>query len=181
MLLRTSASSASSYMSCQIFDDLCPCRRCATWWKAWILRTCLAVASNAEEFYKLLPDTRLQVAVFQHCSIVAEGLAESSSGTALYRKADAYLKEDSGHRMQGLFRPRLKPVDDRVVYQARKVAAACAQGFTHRRHGQHHMQVVAALQHKLGPASVLVVITALLHSLQDRRGNLIYQVSRQSL
>lgn len=70
--------------------------------------------------------------------------------------------------MQGLFRPRLEPVNDGVVDQAREVAAACAQGLPHRGHGQDHMQIVAALQDKLGPASVLAVTGPLLHSLQDR-------------
>ena len=64
-------------------------------------------------------------------------------------KAQGYLKKDSGHRMEGLLWPGLKPVYDSVVDQAREVAATCAQGLSNRRHCQHHMQVVAALQHKL--------------------------------
>lgn len=78
-----------------------------------------------------------------------------------------YLEEDSGHRVECLLWPWLKPVYDSVVDQAREVAAACAEGLTHRRHCQHHMQVVAALQHKLCPAGFLAVICTLLHSLQQ--------------
>ena len=79
----------------------------------------------------------------------------------------ARLQEDCGHRMQGLLRPRLKPVNDCVVDQAREVAAASAQGLANRRHGQDHVQVVAALQHKLGPAGFLAVACPLFHCLHS--------------
>lgn len=82
-------------------------------------------------------------------------------------KIDSYLEENSGHRVECLLWPGLKPVYDSAVDQAREVAAACAEGLTHRRHCQHHMQVVAALQHKLRPAGILAVVCALLHSLQQ--------------
>lgn len=81
------------------------------------------------------------------------------------RKVQAYLKEDSGHRMQSLLRPGLKPVNDSIVDQAREVAAACAQGLPNRGHCQYHMQIVAALQHKLCPAGIFAVVSSLLHSL----------------
>ena len=77
------------------------------------------------------------------------------------------LQEDRGYRMQGLLRPRLKPVNDCVVDQAGKVAAAGAQGLANRRHGQDHVQVVAALQHKLGPAGFLAVARPLFHCLRS--------------
>ncbi len=90
---------------------------------------------------------------------------------ALRLEAVAYrgtcLQEDRGHRMQGLLRPRLKPINDCVVDQARKVAAAGAQGLANRRHGQDHVQVVAALQHKLGPAGFLAVACPLFHCLHS--------------
>ena len=79
----------------------------------------------------------------------------------------ARLKENGGHRVQCLLRPGLKPVNDRVVHQAWEVAAARAQGLAHRRHGQNHMQVVTALQHKLSPAGLFAVASALLHSLHS--------------
>ena len=80
----------------------------------------------------------------------------------------AYLEEDGGHRVQRLFRPRLKPVNDCVVDQTREVAAARAQSLAHRRHGQHNMQIVTALQYKLCPAGILAVIGPLLDGLQNR-------------
>jgi len=90
---------------------------------------------------------------------------------ALSLEAVAYkgthLQEHRGHRMQGLLRPRLKPVNDCVVDQAREVAAAGAQGLANRRHGQDHVQVVAALQHKLGPAGFLAVACSLFHCLHS--------------
>jgi len=79
----------------------------------------------------------------------------------------ACLQEHRGHRMQGLLRPRLKPVNDCVVDQAREVAAASAQGLANRRHGQDHVQVVAALQHKLSPAGFLAVARPLFHCLHS--------------
>ena len=82
-------------------------------------------------------------------------------------KIDSYLEENSGHRVECLLWPGLKPVYDGAVDQAREVAAACAEGLAYRRHCQHHMQVVAALQHKLCPAGILAVVCALLHSLQQ--------------
>ena len=69
--------------------------------------------------------------------------------------------------MQGLLRPGLKPVNDCVVDQAREVATASAQGLANRGHGQNHMQVVAALQHKLGPAGFLAVARSLFHCLHS--------------
>lgn len=78
-----------------------------------------------------------------------------------------YLEEDCGYGVQSLLRPGLKPVNDCVVDQPRKVTAARAQRLTHGGHGQNHVQVVAALQHKLCPAGILAVIGALLHSLQS--------------
>ncbi len=77
------------------------------------------------------------------------------------------LQEHRGHRMQGLLRPGLKPVNDCVVDQAGKVAAAGAQSLADRRHGQDHVQVVAALQHKLSPASFLAVACPLFHCLHS--------------
>lgn len=43
-----------------------------------------------------------------------------------------YLEEDSGHRVECLLWPWLKPVYDGVVDQAGEVAAACAEGLSHR-------------------------------------------------
>ena len=54
-------------------------------------------------------------------------------GPVAYRRTR--LQEHCGHRMQGLLRPRLKPVNECVVDQAREVAAAGAQGLANRRHG----------------------------------------------
>lgn len=88
--------------------------------------------------------------------------------------AQGYLKEDGGHRMEGLLWPGLKPVYYSVVDQAREVAAACAQGLAHRGHCQNHMQVVAALQHKLCPAGVLAVICSLLDSLHNTSSNSVF-------
>ena len=76
-----------------------------------------------------------------------------------------YLQEYSSNRVQGLLWPGLKPVNDCVVHQAREVTAACPQSLANRGHGQHYMQVVAALQHKLCPAGLLAVIQTLLHCL----------------
>lgn len=90
---------------------------------------------------------------------------------ALRLEAEVYrgtrLQEDRGHRVQGLLRPRLKPVNDCIVDQTREVAAAGAQGLANRRHGQNHVQVVAALQHKLGPAGFFAIACPLFHCLHS--------------
>ncbi len=54
-------------------------------------------------------------------------------------------EKGGGDGEEGLLGPRHEPVDDGVVDEAGKVAAAGAQGVADGRHGQHDVQVVGAL------------------------------------
>ena len=61
------------------------------------------------------------------------------------------VQEDSSHSMQGLFGPRLEPIDAGIVHKSWEVSTPGSQGISDRWHREDNVQVVAALGHEVLP------------------------------
>ena len=64
------------------------------------------------------------------------------------------LEEAHRHRDERLARPRVEPVDDRGRDERGELAASVAERVAHRRHAEHHVQVLAHAVKEKVPANV---------------------------